>query len=113
MSFENNIQSWVQIDNKIKLLTEEAKQLRAKKSVIMDDINCYIQQKNLENAVINISDGQLKFAKSQTIQGLTLKFVENCLMEILHDEKKTEYIMDFIKSKREVKIYSNIKRIYK
>ena len=52
MSFENNIQSWVQIDNKIKLLTEEAKQLRAKKSVIMDDINCYIQQKKTRSSEI-------------------------------------------------------------
>ena len=36
MSFEQNIQNWVSIDNQIKTLSEQIKELRDKKNVITE-----------------------------------------------------------------------------
>ena len=75
-SFEENIKTWVSLDNETKILKERLKELRTKKNSILDNINYYVDTQNLENAVVNISDGQLKFIKTNSTQGLTLGFLE-------------------------------------
>jgi uncharacterized protein YoxC len=111
-SFEKNIQKWVSIDNQIKILNEKTKELRDEKNDLLEDINVYIETNKLNNASIDISDGKLKFVQSKTTQPLTLKFVENCLSNIIQDSKQVTQIMKYIKDKREKKEISEIKRYY-
>ena len=113
MSFEENIKKWVTLDNKTKILNEELKMIRAQKNTVLGNINYFVQTQKLDNAVVNISDGQLKFVKSQSTQGLTLGFVEQCLLDIFKNEEQTEKVMEYIKSQREVKVNQEIKRFYK
>lgn len=113
MSFEENIKKWVALDNKTKILNEELKMIRAEKNTVLGNINYFVQTQKLDNAVVNISDGQLKFVKSQSTQGLTLGFVEQCLLDIFKNEEQTEKVMEYIKSQREVKVNQEIKRFYK
>lgn len=111
-SFEKNIQKWVSIDNQIKILNEKTKELRDEKNDLLEDINVYIETNKLNNASIDISDGKLKFVQSKTTQPLTLRFVENCLSNIIQDSKQVTQIMKYIKDKREKKEISEIKRYY-
>lgn len=111
-SFEKNIQKWVSIDNQLKILNEKTKELRDEKNDLLEDINVYIETNKLNNASIDISDGKLKFVQSKTTQPLTLKFVENCLSNIIQDSKQVTQIMKYIKDKREKKEISEIKRYY-
>lgn len=113
MSFEENIKKWVALDNKTKILNEELKMIRAQKNTVLGNINYFVQTQKLDNAVVNISDGQLKFVKSQSTQGLTLRFVEQCLLDIFKNEEQTEKVMEYIKLQREVKVNQEIKRFYK
>jgi hypothetical protein len=112
-SFEENIKQWVSLDNETKILSERLKELRTKKSTLLSNINYYVETKNLENAVVNISDGQLKFVKTNATQGLTLGFLEDCLMDVYNNQEQTEKVMEYIKSKREIKTNSDIRRFYK
>ena len=80
--FQTNIQQWVNIDNKIKSLQKEIKQHRTTKNDLTQNIFTYAEANNLENAVIQISDGKLKFQNSKTNSPLTFFFIENCLKEI-------------------------------
>lgn len=111
-SFERNIQKWVSIDNQLKILNEKTKELRDEKNDLLEDINVYIETNKLNNASIDISDGKLKFVQTKTTQPLTLKFVENCLSNIIQDSKQVTQIMKYIKDKREKKEISEIKRYY-
>lgn len=113
MSFEQNIQQWVTIDNQMKILSEKIKELREKKSEITDQINEHIEINNLTNGVIPIGDGQLKFVKVKETQPLTFKYLETCLGEIIKNEEQVKKIVEYIKNKREVKEVSEIKRLYK
>ena len=110
--FERNIQKWVAIDNQLKIVNEKAKDLRDEKNDLLEDINIYIETNKLTNASIDISDGKLKFAQSKVTQPLTLKFIENCLTNIINDQRQVTQIMKYIKDKREKKEVSEIKRYY-
>lgn len=112
MSFEQNIQQWVSIDNQLKTLSDKIKELREKKQVLTENINHHIEEANLTNATIKISDGQLKFVKVKETQPLTFKYLETCLSEIIKNEDQVQKIIDYIKNKREVKSVSEIKRLY-
>ena len=111
-NFEKNIQKWVAIDNQLKIVNERAKELRDEKNDLLEDINLYIETNKLNNACIDISDGKLKFTQSKITQPLTLKFVENCLSNIINDQRQVTQIMKYIKDKREKKEIPDIKRYY-
>ena len=63
--FQNNIKQWVTIDNNIKTLSENLKDLKAERSQISDNILNFVEQENLNTTTIQINDGALKF-KNQT-----------------------------------------------
>ena len=111
-NFQKNIQNWVSIDNKIKMLNMEVKELRQTKNNLTDQIFVYAENNNLENAVIQISDGKLKFQNVKSNSPLTYKLVKECLSDIIDDEKKVISIVDYIKKKRETKYSYDIKRSY-
>jgi hypothetical protein len=110
--FQTNIQNWVSLDNKIKQHQAEVKQLRETRNNLSDNIFGYAEQNNLENAVIEISDGKLKFQNTKVTSPLTFKLVENCLLECIPNEEKVKSLMKYIKSKRDIKFVNDIKRSY-
>ena len=112
MSFEQHIQPWVSIDNQMKQLTDKIKELRDKKSTLNDAIFNHVDNSNLSNATVQISDGRIKFVKSKDTQVLTFKYMETCLHEIIKNEEQVNKIIEYIKNKREVKYVSEIKRFY-
>ena len=112
MSFEQNIQNWVLIDNQMKLLSDKMKELRDKKNAISQKINTHVETDKLENTSIKISDGRLKFIKVKDTQQLTFKYLETCLSEIIKNEEQVKKIVEYIKNKREVNYIPEIKRLY-
>jgi hypothetical protein len=112
MSFEQQIQQWVAIDNQMKILNDKMKELRDKKNNISEEINTYIETSQLSDASVKISDGQLKFIKVKETQQLTFKYLETCLSEIIKNEEQVKKIIEYIKNKREVKYVPEIKRLY-
>jgi hypothetical protein len=112
MSFEQQIQQWVAIDNQMKILNDNMKELRDKKNNISKQINNHIENVQLSNTSIKITDGQLKFVKIKETQQLTFKYLEICLSEIIKNEEQVKKIVDYIKNKREIKYVSEIKRLY-
>ena len=103
MSFEQNIQQWVAIDNQIKILNDRMKELREKKNTISEQINTHIETSHLSDTSIKLNDGQLKFINVKETQQLTFKYLETCLSEIIKNEEQVKKIVDYIKNKREVK----------
>lgn len=112
MDLNNNIKSWVELDNSIKKLNDQIKSMREQRSVLTKDITTYINDKNLNNATIEITDGMLKFHTVKQTSPLTFKFLETCLMDCIGNEEQVLNIIKYIKSKREIKYYNDIKRSY-
>ena len=112
MSFEKDIQQWISIDNQMKQLTDKMKELRDKKTTLNDAIFNHVENSNLSNSTLQISDGKLKFIKTKDTQQLTFKYLETCLHEIIKNEEQVNKIVEYIKNKRDVKYVPEIKRFY-
>ena len=110
MSFENQIQQWVSIDNQLKQLNEKVKEMREKRNTLEQSITNYTASNNLSNATINISDGRLKFANTRIPEPITFKYLERTLNEVIKNESQVQIIMEHIKQKRTIKIVPEIKR---
>jgi hypothetical protein len=110
MSFEQNIQQWVSIDNQLKIYNDKIRELREKRSNVTETIMEQATDKNLAKSVIQISDGKLKISETRVPEPLTYKYLEKCLSEIIKSEDQVTQIMDYVKKKREIKVVSEIKR---
>jgi hypothetical protein len=113
MSFESNIKEWVKIDDQLKLLQQKQKELREKKCELNHEINTYIETNHLNNSIIQISDGSLKYNSSKISQPLTFRFVRECLSNCISNQESVEQLMNYIKEHRESKINYELKRYYK
>ena len=111
--FQNNIKQWVTIDNNIKTLSENLKDLKAERSQISDNILNFVEQENLNTTTIQINDGALKFTKTKQTSNLTLSYVKECLEKCISNEDDINTIMHVIKTSRESKYSNEIKRSYK
>ena len=110
--FTNMIKEWVTIDNELRELSLKTKSLREKKNNINNNVINYIETNNLDNAIIKISDGTLKFNYTNVSQPLTFKYINECLNDIINDKNQVEIIINYIKNKRNVKSIMDIKRNY-
>jgi hypothetical protein len=111
MSFEQNIQQWVSIDNQIRLLNDKIHELREKKNRLGENITNHVEQNNLRNATVQISDGKLRFVNTKVSSPLTFKYVEKSLGEVIKNQTQVKQIVEYLKEKREVKVVPEIKRI--
>jgi len=111
MNFENQIQQWVSIDNQLKQMNEQVKELRNKRNNLEEYITNYASENNLSNATIKINDGRLKFTNTKVPEPLTFKYLERSLGEVIKNESQVKIIMEHLKEKRIIKIVPEIKRI--
>lgn len=111
--FKNNIQRWVELDNRIKQKNDEIKELRLHKQQLHNDIIKYVDDNNMQTTTINVGDGNLKFGKQKQIQPLTLKYVQSCLEDMIVSHEHVSQIMYHIKSSRHVTVSDNIRRCIK
>jgi hypothetical protein len=110
MSFEQQIQQWVSIDNQIKILNDKIKTLRDQKTTLNENIINHASKNNLVNSTIQITDGKLKFVNTKVQSPLTFKYLEKSLGEIIKNQTQVNQIIDYVKNKREIKTISEIKR---
>ena len=111
-NLDKSIQNWVELDNELKRLNEKAKDIRTSKNDIEDKLMTYVEDNNMNNSVVNISDGKIKFCETKQTSPLTLGFLEKCLSEVIANQSQVKQIVDYIKSKRETKMVPEIKRYY-
>jgi hypothetical protein len=108
--FIENVQRWVLIDKQMKIINEKTKKLRSMKHDINDEICNYMNENNLSNNKIGISDGELKIYEKKEYSPLTFGFIEKSLAEILPNKKNVEFIINYLKSHREIKSSQELRR---
>ena len=111
-NLDKTIQNWVELDNDLKKLNEKVKETRTRKNDLEDKIMTYVEDNCMNNSVVNIADGKIKFCEVKQTSPLTLGFLEKCLSEVIANQSQVKQIVDYIKGKRETKIVPEIKRYY-
>ena len=112
MSFENQINEWIELDNQLKIYNEKIKTIKDKKNMMTKNILSYVDENHLTDKSIKLPDGSLKFVNFNTTQAITFKYLETCLSEIIKNENQVKKILDYIKQRREIKQQMEIKRYY-
>jgi len=110
--FSEKIKEWVSTDNMVRLYMDKIRELRSERNEIAENILVYAEKHNLGNAVIEISDGRLKFNDTKISSPLTFKFIKQCLNDCISNPSDVEKIMNYIKEKRDFKYVKDIKRHY-
>jgi seryl-tRNA synthetase len=110
MSFENKLQQWVQLDNQLKKLNEQVKQLRDQRNSIETNLTSYAKTNNIEDKTIKVNNDRVKFVDTKIPEPLTFKYLEKTLGEIIKNDSQVQIIMEHIKQKRTFKIIPEIKR---
>ena len=112
MSFENNIQNWIIYDNKIKQMNGELNQLRNSRKDLGTTILQHVTTERLDNATVNISDGNLRFINTKNYSPLTYKYLQTCLMDYFKNEKIVSEFILYMKENRNDQYNLDIKRFY-
>ena len=68
-------------------------------------------EKDISNKNIKIGNENLKLLQVKQIQPLSFKFLKDCLEECISNQDQIDELITFIKSKRSIKEYLNIKKI--
>ena len=110
--FVNNVKQWVNLDTQLKMVNEKTKMMRETKNELNHKICAFVNENNMNNKQIEISDGALKFYKRKEHKPLSFGYIEKTLGEIIQNKQHVEYIMNYIKENREVIIHDDIRRSY-
>jgi hypothetical protein len=106
------VQKWVLLEGKLKEVNDKIKQMREMKQDLGKKITTYMKENEL-NSSIEISDGELKLYEKKEYTNLSFGFIEKHLKEIIKDEKQVDFIITYLKSKRETNVVTEIKRLHK
>lgn len=112
MDMSDKIKEWVAVDNRIRGHNEQLREQRTVRKLIGQEILSTAEKNNMTNAVIQITDGKLKFQECRVVAPLTFKFLKSCLSDCIESEEQVKQIMEYIKEKREIRYIPEIKRFY-
>lgn len=105
-----NVKNWTLLDEKLRIINEKTKHIREMKTKLTRDIHSYMKTNNITTN-IGISDGELRVFYRKDYQPLTFYYIEKCLSEIINDKSHVEFIIKYLKEKREISTTPDIKRI--
>lgn len=111
--FVENVKNWVIMDSQMKIINEKTKKIRESKHELSESICEYMKESNLLDNKIGITDGELRIYEKKEYSPLSYTYIEKCLAEIIHDKKHLDYIIQYLKRKREITTSLDIKRTYK
>lgn len=112
LTLEQRIQRWVHLDNNIRQINDQVRELRESRNEVESSILTHVANNNLSHATVRIKDGALKFAFNVKQQpAITLSFLSEALSECCPPQQAAA-IMQHIRAKRDAaaKLVPEIRR---
>jgi len=111
--FVENVKKWVLLDSQLKIVNEKTKKMREYKAQLGNEIIQYMEGKNKLDSRIQITDGELSFCNKKEYAPLTYFYIEKCLAEIVSDKSQVEFIIEYLKTNRNIKNTIEVRRTQK
>ena len=108
--FKGIVVEWVKLDDILRKKNDEKKQLKKDKKEIEQYILDSMEQ--LEEGVIDISDGKLRLNSTKTKSSLKENHIAEALKELTKDDIKAQSMTKYILDKRTIVERKNIKRTF-
>ncbi len=110
--FEQDLRKWAILDNKIRASNAEIKGLRNERDQLSTTICNTMKTNGWQNKKINTGDSIITYCEKNETSSLTFTYLEKCLAEIIPEKEKVQYIIKYLKEKREVKRTSELRRVF-
>ena len=104
-----NVKNWITIDNELKSIQKNARELRKRKKLLSD--NLIETMKEHEIDCLNAKENKLMYIKNKVKKPLSKKHLMTSLLNFFkNDSKKAGEIQKFIMDSREEVVKESIKR---
>jgi len=110
--FVESVKKWVILDTELKKTNDRAKKIRDMKSTLHSSICDYMKSNQMYNKKIEISDGELRLCEKKEYSPLTYHYIETCLADVITDKEQLEFLIQYLKSHREVKTTTELRRTH-
>lgn len=107
--FIDHVKKWVLIDSQLKIVNEKTRKLRDMKHASSEAICEYMSSQPTQH--IGITDGELRIYDKKEYSPLTFSYIETKLAEIIPEKENVEYIIQYLKDKREITHTKDIRRV--
>ena len=112
-NLETSLKNWIRLDTQIRVANQQLRTMRKEHDQITTTVCNFIQDNKMENRKIETTDSKIEFYEKKSHASLSYGFLEKYLADIIPDDKNVEYIIEYLKSKRETKKTPDLKRIFK
>jgi septal ring factor EnvC (AmiA/AmiB activator) len=109
--FYKDLKEFYSLEKKQIIINEELNKIKNEKNKVKIKIINYMIENEISNKNIKIGNENLKLLQVKQIQPLSFKFLKDCLEECISNQDQIDELISFIKSKRSVKEYLDIKKI--
>ena len=106
--FVENVKKWVLCDQQLKIIKEKSDKIRDTKHVLGSAICTYMDENNLSQNEIEITDGKLKIYEKKEYSPLTFSYIEQSLAKIIPDKSHVQFIIQYLKENREIKTTTDL-----
>jgi hypothetical protein len=110
--FEQNLRKWAILDNKIRASNAELKEMRNQRDQLSSTICNTMKTNGWQDKKINTGDSIITYCEKNETSSLTFTYLEKCLAEIMPEKEKVQFIIKYLKDKREVKRTTDLRRVF-
>jgi hypothetical protein len=112
-AFSDMIRKWTAADTQIRNLNNQLRDLRSARDTLTTNVCDYMKTKGLDKRKIEISDSTLSYCEKTETSSLSYSYLEKRLGDIIPDKDQVEYIITYLKEKRETKKVPDLRRVYR
>ncbi len=112
MTLEEDIASWVRLDNEQQVLQAKLRAHRSAKSDLQTSIDRGFAERGLLKPLVRISDGRLSMVERTVLPSLTLSHVKESLTQCISDLSTVDRLVQHIKETRPVRRQRDLRRYY-
>ena len=108
--FKKLIIDYVTVDDQIKSLSEQVKNLKKLKTSHSKNIITFMNNSKINDKDINISDGKIKIVESKSLVSVNKQYIQNRLAAYFQNATDAQNATDFIFKDREFNKSTKLKR---
>lgn len=112
INLNDSLKQWLKLDTQIRMANQQIRDLRKEKDSIAGTVCDYMKTHGMEKRRIEAPDSRIELYEKKEYSTLTYGFLEKHLGDIISDSANVKQIIDYLKSKREVKKSTDLKRTF-
>tara|TARA_Y100000310_G_C20216500_1_gene593765 strand:+ start:232 stop:603 length:372 start_codon:yes stop_codon:yes gene_type:complete len=98
--FKVTMKQWIHLDEQLKQLSQQSKELREEKDILKLKLTSYIQDHQLTDTKFQLPNGYIKYVQQKHHSPLNYNFLHSCLVQYFDDSDLAKNVCDFIKTQR-------------